>query len=93
MKSKLAIESGGSLMMEINGWLVIPVQQQQYTNAVGICHYSSRSGKTAYVEPAKIVGQTNELRQAEAELRAEEARVCGQLTKMIVTHREEVEGM
>ena len=92
MKSKLAIESGGSLMMEINGWLVIPVQQQ-YINAVGICHYSSRSGKTASVEPAKIVGQTNELRQAEAELRAEEARVCGQLTKMIVTHREEVEGM
>ena len=60
--------------MEINGRLVIPVQQQ-YQNSVGIVHDASRSGKTCYVEPTEIVGPTNELRQAEAELRSEEARV------------------
>lgn len=90
MKGKLAVESGGSLTMEINGRLVIPVQQR-YTNSVGIVHDASRSGKTAYVEPTEIVGPTNELRQAEAELRAEEARVWRQLTEMIVRHREEIE--
>ena len=90
MKSKLAVESGGSLMMEINGRLVIPVQQS-YSNSVGIVHDASRSGKTAYVEPSEVVGPTNELRQAEAELRAEEARVWRQLTEMIVQHRDEIE--
>ena len=90
MKSKLAVESGGSLMMEINGRLVIPVQQQ-YTNSVGIVHDASRSGKTAYVEPSEVVGPTNELRQAESELRAEEARVWRQLTELIQSHREEIE--
>jgi DNA mismatch repair protein MutS2 len=90
MKSKLAVESGGSLIQQINGRLVIPVQQQ-YTNSVGIAHDASRSGKTAYVEPTEVVGPTNELRQAEAELRAEEARVWRQLTEMIVLHRDEIE--
>ncbi|KAL7454853.1 hypothetical protein ACHAWC_009328 [Mediolabrus comicus] len=90
MKNKLAVESGGSLTMEINGRLVIPVQQS-YSNSVGIVHDASRSGKTAYVEPSEIVGPTNELRQAEAELRSEEARVWRQLTEMVVKHREEIE--
>ncbi|KAL9179988.1 hypothetical protein ACHAXT_007958 [Thalassiosira profunda] len=90
MKGKLAVESGGSLTMEINGRLVIPIQQQ-WGNSVGIVHDASRSGKTCYVEPAEVVGPTNELRQAEAELRAEEARVWRQLTETIVEHREEIE--
>lgn len=90
MKSKLAVESGGALTMEINGRLVIPVQQT-YQNSVGIVHDASRSGKTCYVEPTEIVGPTNELRQAEAELRSEEARVWRQLTELIITHRTEIE--
>lgn len=90
VKSKLAVESGGALTMEINGRLVIPVQRE-YRNSVGIVHDASRSGKTCYVEPAEVVGPTNELRQAEAELRSEEARVWRQLTETIATHREEIE--
>lgn len=90
MKSKLAVESGGALTMEINGRLVIPVQQT-YQNSVGIVHDASRSGKTCYVEPTEIVGPTNELRQAEAELRSEEARVWRQLTELIIQHRTEIE--
>ena len=90
MKSKLAVESGGALTMEINGRLVIPVQQT-YQNSVGIVHDASRSGKTCYVEPTEIVGPTNELRQAEAELRSEEARVWRQLTELIIAHRTEIE--
>ena len=90
MKSKLAVESGGALTMEINGRLVIPVRQE-YQNSVGIVHDASRSGKTCYVEPSEIVGPTNELRQVEAELRSEEAKVWRQLTEMIIKHRVEIE--
>ncbi|KAL3802337.1 hypothetical protein HJC23_007162 [Cyclotella cryptica] len=89
IQRKLALESGGALTMEINGRIVIPVQQQ-YQN-LGIVHDASRSGKTAYVEPTEVVGPTNELRQAEAELRAEEARVWRELTETIIQHREEIE--
>ena len=89
MKNKLAVESGGSLMSEINGRIVIPVQQQY--SSVGIVHDASRSGKTSYVEPSEVVQPTNELRSAESELRAEEAKVWRQLTESIVKHREEIE--
>ena len=89
MKNKLAVESGGSLMSEINGRIVIPVQQKY--SSVGIVHDASRSGKTSYVEPSEVVQPTNELRSAESELRAEEAKVWRQLTELIVKHREEIE--
>jgi DNA mismatch repair protein MutS2 len=88
IQNKLAVESGGSLTMEINGRIVIPLQTQ-YQN-MGIVHDASRSGKTSYVEPTEVVGPTNELRQAEAELRAEEARVWRELTETILRHREEI---
>ena len=54
-------------------------------------HDVSRSGRTVYVEPNEIVGVTNEMRQAEVELRAEEARVWRQLTESIVEHRDDIE--
>lgn len=87
MKSKLAVESGGALTMEINGRLVIPVRQE-YQNSVGIVHDASRSGKTCYVEPSEIVSL---VRQVEAELRSEEAHVWRQLTETIINHRTEIE--
>lgn len=92
-KEKLAVESGGALTMEINGRLVIPISQDKYSqnSMMGIVHDASRSGKTAYVEPTEIVGPTNELRQAEGELRAEEARVWRELTESIIRHRKELE--
>jgi len=92
-KERLAVESGGALTMEINGRLVIPISQDKYSqnSMMGIVHDASRSGKTAYVEPTEIVGPTNELRQAEGELRAEEARVWRELTESIIRHRKELE--
>jgi dsDNA-specific endonuclease/ATPase MutS2 len=88
IQSKLATEGGGALTMEINGRLVIPLQSK-YQN-LGIVHDASRTGKTAYVEPTEVVGPTNELRQAEAELRVEEARVWRELTETIIKYREEI---
>jgi len=53
-------------------------------------HDSSRSGKTVYVEPSEIVGPTNELRQVEHELEAEEARVWRLLTEEVWHNRRDL---
>jgi hypothetical protein len=88
-QSKLALESGGSLYSEVAGRLVIPVQSKYAS--MGIVHDTSRSGKTAYVEPTEIVGLTNELRQAEGELRAEEARIWKMLSNEVYHNSHELE--
>ena len=91
IQSKLALESGGSLISEVNGGrLVIPIAAK-YASSVGIVHDTSRSEKTVYCEPTEIVGPTNELRQAESELRQEEARVWRSLTEQILINRLELE--
>ena len=91
IKNKLALESGGSLYSEVNGGrLVIPIDAR-YGSTIGIVHDTSRSGKTVYVEPTEVVGPTNELRQAEGELRAEEARVWRMLTQEIQNNRVSLE--
>ena len=91
IQAKLALESGGAVYSEVSGGrLVIPVEQK-YASAVGIVHDTSRSGKTVFVEPNEIIGSTNELRQAEGELRAEEARVWRSLTEQILVNRVDLE--
>ena len=90
MQDKIAVESGGSLYSEINGRIVIPVDEK-YKNSAGIMHDSSRSGKTVFVEPTEIVGPTNELRQLEMELKREEGRVWRELTEKIMEERESIE--
>lgn len=89
--SKLALESGGAKFSEVNGRIVIPVDQKFNKASLGIIHDTSRSGKTLYVEPTEIVVPTNELRQAEAELRGEEARVWRLLSAEILDNRIELE--
>lgn len=89
MKSKLSLESGGTVYSEVNGRIVIPVYDQ-VSNSVGIVHDVSRSGKTAYCEPTEIVGPTNEMRRAEAELQREEAVIWRMLTKKILENEQEI---
>ena len=92
IKNKLALESGGPLYSEVanGGRLVLPIDPK-YASSIGIVHDSSRSGKTVYVEPSEIVGPTNELRQTEAELKAEEARVWRFLTEQVLRNRLDLE--
>ena len=91
MKSKMAIESGGAMYSEVNGRIVIPIDEKYNKGSLGIVHDASRSGKTVYVEPTEIIGPTNELRQAEAELRSEEARVWRSLTEQVLSNRASLE--
>jgi DNA mismatch repair protein MutS2 len=93
IKSKLALEGGGPLYSEISnggGRLVLPMDPK-YASQIGIVHDSSRSGKTVYVEPSEVVGPTNELRQTEGELKAEEARVWRSLTEQVWTNRQDLD--
>jgi hypothetical protein len=92
IKNKLALESGGPLISEVanGGRLVIPIDPK-HASSIGIVHDSSRSGKTVYVEPSEVVGPTNELRQTEAELKAEEARVWRSLTEQVLNNRKDLE--
>ena len=92
ISSKLALESGGPKFAEVNGRIVIPIDEKYSKGSLGIIHDASRSGKTIFVEPTEIVGPTNELRQAEAELRAEEGRVWRSLTKQVYENRVALEG-
>jgi len=86
IQSKLALESGGPMYSEISGRLVLPMNPK-YASQTGIVHDSSRSGKTVYVEPSEVVGPTNELRQTEAELKSEEARIWRLLTEQVWMNR------
>ena len=91
VRSKMAVESGGPLYSEISGGrLVIPVDPK-YASSIGLVHDRSRSGKTVYVEPTEIVAPTNELRQTESELQAEESRIWRYLTEQILCNRESLE--
>lgn len=90
IKNKLSLESGGSLYSEVNGRIVVPISEK-YSNAVGIMHDVSRSGKTAYIEPSEIVQPTNEMNQAIAELKQEEAKVWRMLTKTILENKEDID--
>ncbi len=90
VKNKLSLESGGSLYSEVNGRIVIPISEK-YSNSVGIVHDVSRSGKTAYIEPSEIVQPTNEMNQAIAELRQEEAKVWRMLTNNILENQDDID--
>lgn len=91
VKAKLSLQSGGPLYSQVSGGrLVIPVETSS-ANKIGIVHDSSRSGQTSYVEPTEIVRPTNELKQVESELRAEEARIWRSLTAQVQLNREGLE--
>jgi DNA mismatch repair protein MutS2 len=90
VKNKVSMESGGSLYSEVNGRIVIPISEQ-YASSVGIVHDMSRSGKTAYIEPSEIVRPTNEMNQAIAELKQEEAKVWRMLTNSILDSKDDID--
>ncbi len=63
-----------------NGRYVIPLKAENKGKIKGIVHDSSMSGQTVYVEPEDVLRLGNELREAEAQERAEEEKVLRKLS-------------
>ena len=75
------------------GRLVLPVRVHA-RKAIGIVHDTSQSGETAFVEPAAVVDQQNELKGLEAELRRTIARILATLSREVGdAHREIVNSL
>jgi DNA mismatch repair protein MutS2 len=64
------------------GRFVLPIRTGS-RKGLGIVHDTSRSGETAYVEPAAVVEPQNELKTVAAELRREEWRVLTDLSRQV----------
>ena len=84
VKSKLA--EGESSFNVINGRYTLPITPT-YKKSVGIVHGRSRSDKTLYIEPYGVVEETNDLRESEGMLSAEEARILRMITTSIISQR------
>lgn len=69
-----------------SGRFVVPIKQEHRAKFPGIVHDQSQTGATLFIEPQVIVNLNNELRQLEAEERAEIQRILGELSAEVAEH-------
>lgn len=72
------------------GRYVVPVKSGFRGKVKGIVHDASATGQTVYVEPEAILGESNRLREIEAEEREEVERVLKELSGAVGEHADEI---
>src|SRR5262249_53768641 len=80
----------GQYVAERDGRYVLPVRSDAPYRVEGLVLGSSASGGTLYVEPADTHDLGNRVQLAEAEVRAEEARVLAELNQAVAGQLEQV---
>jgi len=66
-----------------NGRYVLPVRSEWKSRVPGIVHDASATGQTVWIEPLEVVELGNAVREAEAAVATEEARILGALSELV----------
>lgn len=66
-----------------NGRYVLPVRSEWKSRVPGIVHDASATGQTVWIEPLEVVELGNAVRESEASVAAEEARILGALSALV----------
>ena len=61
-----------------------------YKKGIGVVHGSSNTGRSFYVEPFEIVEPTNEMKDIQAQLKAEEVQIFYDMCRNISAHRVDI---
>lgn len=78
------------IVTQRGGRYVVPLKAEHRGKIKGIVHDTSASGQTLFVEPEDVVQIGNDLREAEAKVRAEEERVLRELSEEVGEVAEDV---
>ncbi len=68
-----------------NGRYVLPVRSEWKSRVPGIVHDASATGQTVWIEPIEVVELGNAVRESEAAVATEEARILGALSALVGT--------
>ena len=66
-----------------NGRYVLPVRSEWKSRVPGIVHDASATGQTVWIEPLEVVDLGNAVRESEAAVATEEARILGALSALV----------
>ena len=66
-----------------NGRYVLPVRSEWKSRVPGIVHDASATGQTVWIEPLEVVELGNAVRESEAAVTTEEARILGALSGLV----------
>lgn len=75
-----------------NGRFVLPIKNTYKRSGLGIVHDQSNTGQTVYVEPVQVIEPTNDMKRLELELLQEEARIVGEMTRLIAISKDRILG-
>jgi DNA mismatch repair protein MutS2 len=73
------------------GRRVLALKARSSPRLPGVIHERSQSGETVYIEPREAVYHSNQLVEVEQSVRAEEARILGELTRALLDSWEPID--